>query len=167
MAQIFGGSTFDANGVAPKQDMEILPPGEYPVMIVKSDMQPTKTGGQMLVIEMDVIDGEHKGRKIWDRLNLINQNAQAVEIAERTLSAICHAVGRLQVSDSEQLHALPMIAVVKVSPPKGEYGPKNEVSTYKPVVGQTVTASAQATSYVATTTPPATGTAPPWRKQAA
>ncbi|MEK9754407.1 MAG: DUF669 domain-containing protein, partial [Rhodospirillaceae bacterium] len=131
MAQL--GGTFDATNVAPKTDFELLEPADYPVMIVASAMKPTKSNtGQYLEIEMDVIDGPRKGAKLWDRLNLVNPNAKAQEIAERTLSAICHATGVMSVSDSEQLHGRAMLATVKVKPAEGEYGPKNEIGTYKP-----------------------------------
>ena len=65
--------------------------------------------------------------KIFDRLNLVNASAQTVEIAQRTLSAICHATGRLQVQDSADLHLIPMIADVTVKPPKNGYGESNKV----------------------------------------
>ena len=48
-----------------------------------------------------------------------------VEIAQRTLSAICHATGLMQVDDSEQLHLIPLIADVKVQPPKNGYDASN------------------------------------------
>jgi hypothetical protein len=113
----FLGGTFDATNVEPSAPIEILPPGKYPVQIVKSEMKDTKSGtGQLLAIEMEIIDGPAKGRKLWENLNLVNPNPQAQEIAQRTLSAICHAVGRLQVSDSEELHFKPMIASVEVEP---------------------------------------------------
>jgi hypothetical protein len=163
MAQL--GGSFDASGVAPKQDFELLPPGDYPVMIVKSDMVPTKDGtGQRLTLELDVIDGPMKGRKLFDGLNLVNKSEKAVEIAERTLSAICHAVGVLNVSDSEQLHGRAMLAVVKVRPAEGAYGPKNEIATYKPTTAGV--AAPATTTAVAAPTPAAktTGSAPPWRK---
>ena len=48
-------------------------------------------------------------------------------IAQRTLSSICRAVGKLQVSNSEQLHLLPLVADVKVRPPKGQYGESNSI----------------------------------------
>ena len=64
-------------------------------------MRPTKDGGgQYLWLELDVLEGPLAGRKLFDRLNLVNASAQTVEIAQRTLSAICHATGRLQVQDS-------------------------------------------------------------------
>lgn len=162
------GGNFDATGVEPKQDFETLPPGEYPVVIVKSEMKPTKAGtGKYLEIEMDVADGPMKGRKVWDRLNLQNPNAQAVEIANRTLAAICHAVGVMNVSDSEQLHARPMIAVVKVKPADGQYGPSNEVSTYKPLGGAAQPAPAAAPALAAA--PAAQAAQPstaPWNRAA-
>lgn len=111
----FGG-TFDASQVEPSAPRELLPPGTYTAQIVKSDMVDTSTGGQMLKLELDIIDGPAKGRKLWDNLNLVNRNPTAVEIAQRTLSAICHAIGRLQVADSDELHFKPLTITVAVEP---------------------------------------------------
>ena len=111
MAQL----AFDASGVEPAAPLELLPPGKYVAQIVQSEMQPTKLGdGQMLCLELDILEGPHRGRKLWDRLNLVNRSQQTMEIAQRTLSAICHAVGQIQVSDSEQLHFRPMLVSVNV-----------------------------------------------------
>lgn len=129
------GATFDATSVAPADDFTPLPAGDYRAMIIDSEMKPTKDGtGQYLAITMQVIDGQFQGRLIWDRLNLINRNPKAAEIAQRTLSAICHAVGVLQVQDSTQLHNRPMIVRVKFLEDP-QYGPKNEVASYKPING--------------------------------
>ena len=56
-----------------------------------------------------------------------NPNPLTVEIAQRTLSAICHAVGKLKVSDSPELHLIPMWVQVRVRPPKGEYDASNVI----------------------------------------
>lgn len=136
----FLGGTFDATQVEPQGDYTPIPPGEYKVQIVSSEMvENSARTGSMLKLEIEVIDGDQAGRKLYDRLNLDNPNAQAVEIAQRTLSAICHAVGKLSVSDSEELHFRPMVAVVKVDPPRTvngrEYGPSNSIRTYKALTG--------------------------------
>jgi hypothetical protein len=111
----------------------VLPPGKYTVQIVNSEMRPTSNGlGQYLWLELDVLDGEHAGRKLFDRLNLVNANTQTVEIAQRTLSAICHATGKMQVTDSEQLHLIPLQADVTVQPPKNGYGETNKIR-YRPL----------------------------------
>ena len=127
MAQL--GGTFDASQVDPNQPHETLPPGEYRVQIIVSELRATKAGtGQYLFMELEILDGAMVGKKLFDRLNLINPNRQAEEIAQRTLSAICHAVGRMQVSDSEELHFKPLLAKVVVD--KEGY---NQVKGYKAV----------------------------------
>ena len=102
-------TTFDASGVEPLTGYELLPPGDYVAQIVESEMRPTRNGnGEFLSIAMDILEGPLQGRKAFDQLNLINPNPTTVEMAQRTLSAICHATGELHVSDSEDLHFKPM-----------------------------------------------------------
>ena len=127
------GGTFDATGVEPNAPLEPLPPGDYEVQILQSEMRVTKAGtGQMLWLDMEVLQGPLKGRHVYDQLNLINPNPTAEEIAQRTLSAICHAVGKLQVADSEELHFQSLLVRVAVKP-----NGYNEVKGYKPVVKAT------------------------------
>ena len=123
----FGGS-FDASQVEPKGDYRPVPPGEYKVQITSSEFCQTSTGnGHQLKLEMEILEGDQAGRRLYDRLNLDNPNAQAVEIAQRTLSAICHATGKLQVNDSVDLHLVPMSIQVGVKPPKDGYSEKNTI----------------------------------------
>lgn len=151
MAQ-FGGE-FDATTVEPSAPMEVIPDAFYPMVISASKWEKTKKGdGVYLELTLTVVDGPMKGRKVWDRLNLQNPNTQAVEIAQRTLSAICHATGVLKVTDSSQLHDLPM--EVKVIVKQGEKGPMNEVKGYKKLGG------AVATPVAAPAKPAAPSTAP-------
>ena len=137
------GGTFDATGVEPNAPLEALPPGDYKVQILQSEMRVTKAGtGQMLWLDLEVLEGPLQGRHVYDQLNLINPNPTAEEIAQRTLSAICHAVGKLQVSDSEELHFLPMVVKVAVQP-----NGYNEVKGYKPVQQATTVATGTGTGY--------------------
>ena len=123
------GGTFDASGVEPNAPREALPPGDYKVQILQSEMRVTKAGtGQMLWLDMEVLEGPLQSRHVYDQLNLINPNPTAEEIAQRTLSAICHAVGKLQVADSEELHFQPLLVRVVVKP-----NGYNQVKGYKPL----------------------------------
>jgi len=141
MAQL--GQTFDANAVPPADDFAPLPVGDYRVEIVASEMRTTKDGaGEYLWLEMQILDGEYANRKIWDRLNLKNANQQAVDIANRTLSSICHAVGKLTVDDSEELHQIPFIARARLVVDKQRGGHQNAFS-YK-AEGEPVVAKAAA-----------------------
>lgn len=143
---------FNANDVEPNKPREALPAGEYLVVISKSDMKPTKAGtGHYLELQLQVLEGEHANRIVFDRLNLDNPNQTAVEIAQGTLSAICRAVGVMTPSDSAELHDLPLIAVVKLTTNhRGE--PANEVKGYKPKEQGP--------------TPAPAGDGKPWQKQA-
>ena len=153
---------FNANNVAPSTPMELLPPGEYVVQVTNSEMRQTKDGGgNYLWLEMDILDGEFSNRKIWDRLNLDNPNPTTSDVAYRTLSAICHATGVVNMEDSEELHVRPMIAVVKVQPPKNGYDASNQIKGYKPLDQQTQQPTPPSARQAAA---PAGGGAP-WRRQ--
>lgn len=163
MAQL----TFDATAVEPNQPFEVIPAGKYKVQVVNSEMKPTKDGaGQYLWLELEILDGEYQNRKLWDRINLVNSNAQAVEIAQRTLSALCHATGKLHVSDSEELHFIPVIATVKVRAASGQYEASNEIRGYSAAGNVTPMARPAATTVAAAAPPAATTTAAPWKKRA-
>lgn len=100
-----------------QQDFAPIPSGEYLAQITDSDMKPTKKNdGQYLELEYVVLDGEYKGRKVWARLNLDNQNAQTVEIANRQMAAIREATGVLNPRDSQELHYKPHVIRVELIP---------------------------------------------------
>ena len=150
--------TFDAANVDPNAGFELYPAGKYLVQIIASEMRPTKDGrGQYLYLELDILDGQFAGCKLFDRLNLVNDNPDTVDIAKRALSSICRATGQMQVKDSEQLHLIPMIADVRVRPPKGQYGESNSIR-YLPRNGAATTAAPAASGVPvapAFATPPA------------
>ncbi|MCO6438165.1 MAG: DUF669 domain-containing protein [Phycisphaerae bacterium] len=104
---------FDASTVEPAAGFDPIPVGKYLAMITESSMKPTKSGvGNYLEITFQVIDGEHKGRLLWARLNLDNPSATAVKIARAELSAICRAVGVMAPKDSVELHNVPLVITV-------------------------------------------------------
>ena len=105
---------FNAATVAPAVPGEVVPAGWYTTHITASETKPTaNNNGSFLWLEHTILaPQEFAGRKVFDRLNLNNPNPVAVEIAYRTLSAICHAVGVIQVEDSSQLHNRPMLTKV-------------------------------------------------------
>jgi hypothetical protein len=122
------GEVFDATTVEPLGAYEALPAGKYLAQIVSSEMRVTKDGmGKYLFLEVDLLEGKYTGRKLFDRLNLVNSNEKAVELARRTLSSICHATGVEKVKDSSQFHLVPFIADVKVRPAKGQYDESNSI----------------------------------------
>lgn len=144
---------FNAAEVEPNS-FDVLPAGEYEVAITDSVRDNTKAGtGQYLQIEMQVLSGQFRGRKLFDRLNIVNPSAKAQEIARAKLSSICRAVGVLTPKHSGELHDKPLRvkAVIKTDP---QYGPQNKIAEYHPANGAAVSATA------APLAPPAGGPPP-------
>lgn len=125
---------FDATTVAPQTVMAPIPSGWYDVRITESEMKPTKDGtGTRLALTLEVIGGQYNNRKLFEGLNLRNNNPQTVEIAYAQLSAICHACGVLQLQDSQQLHNVPFRVKVAIrKDPTGQYEPQNQIKAYMP-----------------------------------
>ena len=145
---------FDANTVDPQQSMEPLPAGWYRAVITASEEKPTKAQtGSFLMMTLEVIEGQHQGRKLIERLNLNNPNATAVEIAQRTLSSICRAVGVMTPRNSSDLHDKPLMVKVKVKPAENGYNASNEIVSYE---AQDKAPAASA--------PAASSSTPPWKR---
>lgn len=141
---------FDANTVDPAQSREPIPAGWYKAVITESLEKPTKAQtGSYLQMTMEVIEGEHAGRKAFERLNLNNPNQQAVEIAQRTLSSICRAVGVMTPRTSNDLHDKPFMVKIKVKPAKDGYDASNETAEYAEAGKK-----AEATTTAGAATPP-------------
>ena len=112
---------------------DLIPPGTYEAKIIKSDIAATKDGsGKMLVLEFEItVDGRR--RMHWERLNLVNKNADAVRIATRSLMQIAEAVGvPVPVVDSEDLHHKPLMVTVDIQPGKNGYEDSNRIKKFAP-----------------------------------
>lgn len=161
MANLTG---FDATQIPEQEDFAALPEGQYVVIATASEFKPTKSGnGEYLQFVFEVIDGQYKGRKLWARLNLKNQNQTAVDIAQRELGAICKAVGILKPNDSAELHNKPILVTVavEVADRKRE---SNTIKKYESVLGHAAPPSfAPSAAQAAPAAAPAT---PPWQRVA-
>lgn len=172
-----GMPSFDARQVEPAKLFEAVPAGWYNVKIVKSENKPTqKAGGIYLELEIEIIDGEFANRKVWERLNLVNDNEVAVRIAYQQLACICNATGVIQLTDTTALHGIPVKAKLKVVAPRtvGDktYEAGNEVAQggWESIQATPGATTAPAWTPAASTQPPAPGwtppstTPPPWEK---
>jgi Protein of unknown function (DUF669) len=172
---------FDASQVAPSSPRGLVPPGEYSMIVTEAELKTTTAGdGRVVATTNEIVDGEYAGQKVWANFNYENKNAQAQEIARRELSALCHAVGVIKLSDPQQLKNRLFRGVVKVEPERTDpkngktYKEKNYISTYKTKDG--VNAADVAKHYGLVTPAAAAPSAPapantasggaPWTRQA-
>lgn len=157
ISSLNGGYAMNLSGVKPAESRDPIPAGKYIGAIVESDIVGNKSNtGNILKLVWEVLDGQHKGRKVWSNLNIMHQNQTAQEIAQRELKSICDAVGfTSDLDDSAQLHNRPCVIAVKVTPAKDGYDAKNEISGYSPV-------SQQPPAFRAPAQAPAQPAAAPW-----
>lgn len=159
---------FNAANVAPQTAFDVLPAGDYIAQITESSIKPTKANtGMALNMTWTVLDGQYHGRKIFDRINIQNQNPEAEKIGQSQLSSICHAVGVLNLQDSNQLHGRPAKLKVKIRK-DDQWGDSNEVKGYSAVSGASAPAAAPmfAPQQPAAQTSPTLST-PPWLNKGA
>jgi len=116
---------------------DAIPAGKYPAMVVKSEVKKSKKNkhNEYLELIFKVLKGKYKGRQIWGRFNLWNDNETAVEIAEREFALLCDAVGlgNATITDSKKLHEKPLLLKVKVKPASGGYDESNEPAGFEPL----------------------------------
>ena len=159
---------FDATKVEPDAGFETVPAGWYNVMITKDELKPTKAGtGSYLELTHDILDGQFKGRKLFARLNIVNPNVVAQEIAHKQLSGIARSVNMLMLQDSSQLLNIPFKVKVKLR--KGgkneqtgeDYEDQNEITMSKPASYDPGTPATVAAPLVPSLTPPPVAAAVP------
>lgn len=125
-----------------ERNFDILPAGDYQCQIIASDVKPTKdhasTGNEFLELTIEVIAGPAERRKLWDRINIKNANADAQRIAQRTLADLCLAVGVSTLRNTEDLHFKPFLGKVRIVKPKAgsQYTDDQNGIRYRPLGNQ-------------------------------
>ncbi len=115
-------------------DYTALPAGDVIAKITKSSYKQTKKkDGHYLQLIWKVDHGAHKGRTIFDNLNLDNPNPIAVEIANKCLNSICQAAEKVGVEDSEELHDIPIKLTLKVDKATAQNPESNSITAYTKV----------------------------------
>ena len=120
---------FNASDV---KDDDPIKPGDYECQITGTELKQTKRGdGQYLELKVQVVEeGDEQGRMVWQRLNIVNPNKVAEQIAHRELAQLCKAVDILELDDSDELVGVPFVARIAIQPAKGDYGPSNTIKKY-------------------------------------
>jgi len=128
---------FDANDVEPQEEFELLPEGQYKAIIAECNDKDTKDGtGKLIEVKLQIIEDPGKGRIFFDRLNIINANETAVQIAKQTLAAICRAVGVMNPQANSDLCNIPFVLTLKHEKRKDNGELINRPKKYEPLSKQ-------------------------------
>ena len=134
-----------------------VPPGEYQVVITESEERQTKAGtGSYLALTLEILDGPHKGGKVWVNVTMRNPNPMAVTIGQKELSSICRATGKMAPRDSRELHDLPILVTVEIK------DDRNRVTAWAPRPATSSVAVVGSTIRIAPQTQPGVA---PWKRQ--
>jgi Protein of unknown function (DUF669) len=120
---------------AHKGTLECIPPNWYQAQIIESEVRDALNGnGDYLLAVFEILDGEHRGRRIYQNITLHNQSQQAVEIGQRLLTDIYTAIGHTgPTKDIRVLLFKPVKARVGINRDKdGVYPDRNCVTSVRP-----------------------------------
>jgi len=84
---------FDLTSTEEYSSFDLLPPGEYHVVIDGAEIRQTRGGDNSLSLSYRVMDGQYANRKAFDNLNLWHHNQQCQQIAMSQLKSIRKSVG--------------------------------------------------------------------------
>lgn len=126
---------YDFNEV-PESEYSALPEGDYVVVMTASDKKLNKEGtSHYLETVYEVIDGDYKGRKVWERYNLWHAKPNVANIARRDIKKLAQCAGfTVQPNDSNELHNIPLILrlTVFLDTYNGKQEEKNKIADYFP-----------------------------------
>ena len=110
------GLAIDANVQESDGVFEVLPAGKYKIAIVGDELKDNKTGtGKILVIRLQVIEGQYAQEIIKDNINITNPSAVCQAIGQGTLKKICNLCNvQFPPTETTGLMGKPMVITVGV-----------------------------------------------------
>ena len=138
-----GNLGFETTQYKPSEGYTPLPAGEYPVRVSNTEKLENKKGnGHQLKVTFDVLDGDFKGRKIFNSFNLWHDSEKTRDIAREQFSGLIKAIGINPPRNHEEVRdGKVIIRLVVESDP--QYGDSNNVKGYKPLEGVAPAAAAE------------------------
>lgn len=138
---------WDLTNVEAAGSYEPLPAGNYLVVGRAGELKTTKSGtGKYVKVELEVIEGAFKGRKLWAQFNVANENQQAVNIGLAQMKQFFLAAGCKPEhikSLTEESFAGKVVTAI-VTQETDAYGTKNVIKGYKSETGEAVKSQAKA-----------------------
>jgi len=147
---------FNALEVEPSSTFQPMPAGWYKCVITEAveAMNKAETGSY-LKLSIEVIDGDHTGRNVFEYLNLKHDKDVVVQIAQQALSQICRAINVNSPKDSAELCDKPLMVKMAVTPANNGYEASNNAKGYEAVsAGASAQAAPSGVSNEASSTPP-------------
>lgn len=131
MANLGDFNPADVDPVAPR---ELLPAGEYAVILIETDLVTKDSGAVQFKFCVQVTEGAYQNRRVYSHENYTKKDGTPNSIGRGMVSQICRCVGVMSPKDTSDLHHKRLVAKVGVGQSDG-YDPKNVVKGFKPYEG--------------------------------
>lgn len=157
MAQL--GVALNPNEIeTPQSEFDLIPDGWYVAQVVGNEEKATQSGtGRTLTLEWEIMEGEFERRKIWQRINYINDSKKAATIGQGQIKKICIAINFTEILENgDQLMYQPALIKVGKDKPQDGYEPRNEIKGVKELSATPPEVKAPATARPAIVRPAAT-----------
>ena len=122
------------------QEFQPIPDGVYPVLVEKITIKDTADGtGRRANVQLKVTDGDHKGRVVFDGMNLHNKNRDAQRMGRDQVVSLLTAAGIKGERNLSKLVQREVLAKIKTKPAQNGYEASNQVAIngYRPLGGAT------------------------------
>jgi hypothetical protein len=112
-------------------DFAIIPEGtEVKLKCTEAEDKATSTGGEMIAATFVVVEGEHKGRKIWMNFNTVNKSEKAQNFGRRMIAGWSRASGKPNAKNTDELLDRPFWAKLGIEAGTGQYKDKNIIASF-------------------------------------
>lgn len=125
--------TFESLGLeeVTLDDYSNIPDGDYPVVIESAEAKPHADGhGKRLSLKVRIVEGQYRGRTLYDGLSVVHRNEMAQQIALKKLKTLIELAGG-QAQRPSDLVGVEVTAKIGMSKGGNGYEPRNEVKAYK------------------------------------
>ena len=129
LPEVFDPSQYEGTDFVP------IPPGWQSAQIVEASRKEAlnNSASTYVLAVFEILEGAHKGRKIFQNVTLTNANQQAVEIGTRLLKDICESVKTGPLKNLEVLLYKPVKVRLGIKRDKdGIYPDRNQVTQVRP-----------------------------------
>lgn len=113
----------------------VVPKGTYLVQVEKSELADTKSGGQMIKVQFNIVGEQQNGRKLFEQYNIANKNPEAVKIGLGKIKSLILASGANMSKFTSPDQLIGLECLVNVKTYEDEYGEKNGITNYKKLGG--------------------------------
>lgn len=123
---------FNPAEVEPTAAIELLPSGDYPVILIETDLVKKDSGAVQFVFCVQITEGPHQNRRVYSQQNYTKKDGTPNAIGRGQVSQICRCVGVMNPRDTSELHHKRLVAKVGVEKGTDGYADRNEVKGFKP-----------------------------------